>query len=524
MAGIRIRAGRLAWMLCWVAACAHPMQTTRGFLSPEASAAKKAGKVGKNRYALVIGNQRYAIGELGNPGNDLRDMTEVLRAQGFTVLPVLDGKKADMDGAIASFARSIKSSPGVHVFYYSGHGVQLDGVNYLIPVDARPTTPADLPRQSVALDAVFKAMQSASDSLELVFLDACRNNPFPAATRSASGLAKVDPPDRTILTYATAAGRTADDGERGTNGVYTGALLENLQEKGLTIEQVLAKTGARVQSMTRSQQTPALFKNYWGEDVYLNGRKEDARAGDLLNWARVNFSSEKYIEAHALASHALAAQRDQLDEEARTEALELLDRARNNFATLRLQIKPASASVQVDGDIVHSREGELQLDPGAHVVKVYEAGFKPSSQRVDLHAGRSRELPVMLKPERMWLPWALGGAAAGALITSIATGVASGSSEDELQKRCPSKACTGDYDWRAEQAHGRRLALTSDVTLGIGIAATVAAVVTRIWPTWGRPADARSYGARVGCDHKGCMAEAKFRFDLAAFLQGSPAR
>ncbi len=209
-----------------------------------------------NRLALVIGNGQYEDSPLSNPINDASDMASVLENLGFKVILRTDANRREMGRAIREFGRELKQNRGVGLFYYAGHGMQIDGANYLIPTDTPMEEEDEVPYESIDVRSVLAKMESAGNALNLVILDACRNNPFPSRFRSTSrGLARVQAPIGSLVVYSTAPGSVAADGE-GRNGVFTGALLEQLQTEGLSLTETIRRTRAAVVRLTDGQQVP----------------------------------------------------------------------------------------------------------------------------------------------------------------------------------------------------------------------------------------------------------------------------
>ena len=165
------------------------------------------------RIALVIGNGAYTKAPpLKNPPNDARDMAATLRTLGFDVTSGINTNQRDMKRLIREFGQKLKTG-GSGLFYYAGHGVQSKGRNYLIPIDADIQSEAEVEDAGVDASLVLNYMDDAQNGLNIVILDACRNNPFSRSFRSAStGLAQVDAPTGTLIAYATAPGRVASDG------------------------------------------------------------------------------------------------------------------------------------------------------------------------------------------------------------------------------------------------------------------------------------------------------------------------
>ncbi len=210
---------------------------------------------GERRIALVIGNGNYDSSPLKNPANDAEDMTKILNERGFAVTSLIDSDRRTMVKAIHTFGQDLQKG-GVGLFYYAGHGMQVNGRNYLIPIGATIEVESDIEFESVDVGRVLASMANASNRLNMVILDACRDNPFARSFRSSSkGLAQMDAPTGTLIAYATAPGRTAADGG-GRNGIYTKYLLEQATVPGVEVSQMFRRVRVRVQQETGGQQTP----------------------------------------------------------------------------------------------------------------------------------------------------------------------------------------------------------------------------------------------------------------------------
>lgn len=207
------------------------------------------------RLALVIGNSAYPESPLRNPVNDVRAMAQRFKELGFTVIAHENATKRTMEAAIIEFGRRLAEG-GVGAFYYAGHGLQVRGRNYLVPVDAEIDDEASTRVAAVDVELLLEQMTEAKNRINLVILDACRNNPFERRMRGGSrGLAAVDAARGTLVAYATAPGSVAADGD-GKNGLYTEELLEALREPGLKIEEVFKRVRINVARRSRGAQTP----------------------------------------------------------------------------------------------------------------------------------------------------------------------------------------------------------------------------------------------------------------------------
>jgi hypothetical protein len=209
----------------------------------------------ERRVALVVGNSRYADAPLRNPANDARAMAATLRERGFDVLLRVDANKQQMESGIIEFGEKLTEG-ATGLFFFAGHGMQVQGRNYIIPTDAKLTSEQRIKLEAIDIDAVLDQMQGARSKVNVVILDACRNNPFERRFRSASGgLAQINAPEGTLIAYATAPGRVAADGD-GANGLYTTELLKALRTPGLKVEDVFKQVRINVARASNGAQTP----------------------------------------------------------------------------------------------------------------------------------------------------------------------------------------------------------------------------------------------------------------------------
>lgn len=207
------------------------------------------------RLALVIGNATYTATPLKNPENDANDISKALKDSGFTVIDVRNGSLGKMRQAVRQFGDMLNDHD-VGLVYYSGHGVEVNGRNYLLPVNADIAREDEVADQSVDMDLILEKMATAKKAVNILIMDACRDNPFGLGFRSRSkGLAMLDAPRGTIIAYATSPGRVADDGV-GRNSPYTKNLLKYMQVPNKPIESVFKDVRRAVQQDTKGAQTP----------------------------------------------------------------------------------------------------------------------------------------------------------------------------------------------------------------------------------------------------------------------------
>jgi hypothetical protein len=228
-----------------------------------------------HRIALVIGNSRYEhVPQLKNPTNDAKLIAEALRDLGFEVIgggAQTDLNRHDLEQRIRDF--SYRLSPGsVGLFYYSGHGIQLRGVNYLVPVDANPTSARDADFELVDVDLLLRQMEDSGAGLNVVILDACRNNPFGdrGLKGVGAGLAEMQAPRGTIIAYATQPGGVAADGE-GSDSPYTTALARLMKRPGLGILEMFNQVAVSVDQTTNHAQQPWTALSPISQDFYMAG-------------------------------------------------------------------------------------------------------------------------------------------------------------------------------------------------------------------------------------------------------------
>lgn len=230
----------------------------------------------QKRIALVVGNASYKKAPLKNPLHDARKMSDTLSKLGFDVITKENTNQKELERAIKDFALKL-SNGNIGIFFFAGHGVEVEGRNYIIPIDAEIEDENDVKYKAVDVQMVLEKMESSRNQVNIVILDACRNNPFTRGFRSATrGLASMDAgkgiaAGGTIIAYATSAGSTASDG-KGKNGVFTEEFSENVLTPGLKIEEVFKKTARGVREKTAGAQVPFLSTSVF-DDIYLASDK-----------------------------------------------------------------------------------------------------------------------------------------------------------------------------------------------------------------------------------------------------------
>jgi uncharacterized caspase-like protein len=256
----------------------------------------------EKRLALVIGNSAYKDTPLLNPVNDARAMSQRLRQLGFDVVMRENATRAHVAAAIAEFAGKITPAT-VALFYYAGHGLQVRGRNYVIPVDAEIEAESAVPFAAIDVAQVVEEIDHAGARVKVMVLDACRNNPFERRLRGVGqgrGLAPMQAARGSLMAFATAPGSVAADGD-GANSIYTGALLQALAEPGVKAEDVFKRARLLVLEQTRGAQTPWEQSALTG-DLVLNRlpagqAKQDKPDAEAVfwQWAHASDRADDYV-------------------------------------------------------------------------------------------------------------------------------------------------------------------------------------------------------------------------------------
>ena len=334
---------------------------------PQETTAKKWEETASTRrVALVIGNGAYQYGPvLKNPVNDADAIAKMLLTLGFTendIILVKDGDLKTMLKAVDTFGNKL-TSDCIALVYYSGHGIALDGTNYLLPVDFRGQSRADAPFEAVAAGRILGRFEDSKSPINIVILDACRNNPFKSfKDASKGGLGKMDAPRGTLIAYATAPGSVADDNKAGANGLYTTELLKRLPTPGIRVEDMFKLVLEGVADASNEIQTPYVESSLRG-NLYLV--KQGPNGGD---------APEKQIKDNGEKV--------------------------NLKARMQVTTTPEDAIVQIDG--VTQGKGAFALtlvDGKAKTVRltVTAEGYEPDVRDVKLEPGVLKAVEVALE-------------------------------------------------------------------------------------------------------------------------------
>ena len=267
------------------------------------------------RVALIIGNAAYMnVPSLANPSNDAREMAKTMRKLGFKVIDVVDADKRTMDKALEDIQKLLNTQQAIAMLYYAGHGLQLDWHNYMVPIDANLRRAQDVPNQTIDIEKVIKVFKSAQTRMNIVVLDACRDNPFPGST-ATNGLAQMDAPSGTYLAFATAPGNVAEDGDQESgNGLFTQYLIKELKTPA-RIEDVFKRVRLQVRQKSQGRQIP-WDSSSLEEDFALNdGAEHTISPAELMREAKEAWEKEERLKAIAQAAiereMAIAKEREQ---------------------------------------------------------------------------------------------------------------------------------------------------------------------------------------------------------------------
>ncbi|HXJ82146.1 MAG TPA: caspase family protein [Candidatus Methylomirabilis sp.] len=274
------------------------------------------------KVALVIGNSRYATAPLRNPVNDARAVANLLVRLGFEVTEKRDITRAQMLAAIRGYTHSLATRKCMGLFYYAGHGAQLAWTNYIVPVDAAIERLDDVPKQAVAVTGLIGGIAKAANPMNVIILDACRDNPFGGDKPiRQKGLSQMDAPPNTLLAYATSPGNVASDGT-GANGLYTEYLVREMAVKGAKIEDVFKRVRLGVRRQSDGAQIPwestSLEEDFYflpSDQLKRLSEEEKTRRfnEELALWRRIQDSQdpaafEDYLRRHPSGNFAELAQ------------------------------------------------------------------------------------------------------------------------------------------------------------------------------------------------------------------------
>ncbi|HAF85044.1 MAG TPA: hypothetical protein DCG32_01460, partial [Sphaerochaeta sp.] len=280
------------------------------------------------RYALVVGNGAYQkTTRLSNPVNDANDVAKLLEDVGFSVTLETDATLSRMEKAVREFSSAAKAAKAdTTLFFYAGHGVQYEGVNYLLPVDEDIQRDYELRSKALSMDLVSSALEDAKSGFNLVLLDACRDNPFATSRGGSRGLVGMGGgTPKSMVVFATAPGDVAQDGVGG-NSPFTAALKLHLATPGMEVKQMFAAVSRSVQSMTKGLQVPWVNYSFTGNFFFVTAQqqleKADVEASRLKDELAV-LEAEIAQRQAAIKASGNSEERKRLEvEQSRSKALE----------------------------------------------------------------------------------------------------------------------------------------------------------------------------------------------------------
>ena len=319
------------------------------------------------RIALVIGNAAYVHAPaLANPTNDAKSMAVILRKLGFKVIEVIDGNRQQMSDAIVQMQAILKGQQAIGMLYYAGHGLQLDWRNYMVPVSAKLASASDVPKETIDINLVIQSFKDAKTRMNIIVLDACRDNPFEGES-SAKGLAQLDAPPGTYLAYATSPGNVAEDGDASSgNGLFTQYLIKELQRPA-RIEDVFKRVRLQVRQKSEGRQIPWDSSSLEDDFAFNDGNKHTFNPEDLIREAK---------EKQEKLSAEVAAAKQKETQIAKEQELE---KQRLAEAQKKRELE-AEAQKQRDIEIARQRELESQRLAEAQKIKDLQARQKAEAE------------------------------------------------------------------------------------------------------------------------------------------------
>jgi len=337
--------------------------------------------------ALVIGNGGYKSSSLRNPVNDAKDMATALKSLGFDVVLKQNATQRSMEDAIRDFGIRLRKG-GVGLFYYAGHGIQVDRINYLVPLGAKVHEEIDVKYETVDSRRVLDAMYNAGNNLNIVVLDACRDNPFARSFRSSSsGLARMDAPKGTLIAYSTSPGKVAQDG-KGRNSPYTAALLKHMRIPQLSVEQVFKRVRRDLDAKSGGKQIPWESTSMTGDFYFVSTAKAKPSNSAGLDEERARLEAER---------RQLAEEKKRLEEERKT-------------ATARERLAKEKAKLEAERKRIAEERRKLEEAKKQQVAGIPS---KPSVSRPEV-IGRDgnygKYASGVVKDTRTGLEWVVGPA------------------------------------------------------------------------------------------------------------------
>jgi len=351
----------------------------------------------EKRVALVIGNSSYNDSPLRNPVNDASDIASTLETLGFSVEVAVDQSRAEIRQKLQEFGRQLDKAD-VGFFYYAGHGVQADGVNYLIPISANMLDQNDIINQAIAISSILQKMELAGNGINIVVLDACRNNPLTQRFKksvTAPGLAVIKAPSASFIAYSTAPGNVASDGS-GKNGLYTQYLLENINVPGLSIEQMFKKVRVAVVQNSNGGQVPWENSSLLGEFHFVEALESD-KTMLLDNYSPEQFELDFWNVVKKEPSRSLY--ESYLKKFPRGHfsliAKEKLKRMGNGMLTIRSNV--FGDTIRINGELRGSSRATFSLAASEYRVEVSKKGFDTITKKITIEPKKHLDIQFSLQ-------------------------------------------------------------------------------------------------------------------------------
>ncbi len=474
-----------------------------------AAAQEKGGRI-----AIVIGNSNYPSGALANPKNDATVMAGALKKLGFDVELKLDATKADIDGMLRRFSGKAEKAT-VAALFYAGHGIQVGGSNYLVPIDANPRSEKDLKRDMVKMDDVIDDMGDAR--VKLVFFDACRDNPLSRSfSRGGSrGMAAPVEATGTLISFATKHGNTAADGD-GSHSPYTNALLAALEKpEGVEIEQLLRRVQQGVKAETKGQQEPWRYGSLDGDFYFkaadpTDNSKVQQEAVEKAVLEAMRRTNEQTAREKAELQESIRAQQEASEKASREAVKRANEQAAKEKAELQQTLKAQQEANERAMAEALKKASEQAAKERAEMQASMDKMLKEAlaKQNAALEAERAARLAAMGTPASVSAPAAVAAQIQKPIqLASIAptTSAGAGSKPSEQVLASLSNAAGDEWEYAAkDEMFGK----TQKLVLRVKAATSEGVLEEIIWN--GRPGVSWVFGPRAAV--LGTPNESEFMF------------
>jgi hypothetical protein len=345
------------------------------------------------RVALVIGNSAYVSAPtLTNPSNDAKAITNILKRLGFTVINVNDGTKEQMIAGIAQMQAALKGQQAVGMLYYAGHGVQQNWRNYMVPVDFKVSRDVDIPKQAIDVDTVIEGLKKAGTRMNIIVLDACRDNPF-GSQASGKGLAQLEAPLNTYIAFATAPGNVAQDGNEKTgNGLFTEYIIKELQ-KPAPIEDMFKRVRLQVRKASNGSQIPWDSSSLEMDFAFNDGKRYTFNPDDLIKEAQEARAKEEELKRQLAQAKE---QERKIAEQREQERLNLVQIQKIKELEARARAEAESKERELKLQLAQDQEKKVALE----LARALEKAKKDDAQRLkDIELLKAQNAENLIKLE-----------------------------------------------------------------------------------------------------------------------------